>query len=383
MVRKKKINNENLGRIDHSQSGASHIKSDSSESFKEVSFNVLENAVERRNSLFGYKNRDFNNKAIISSDEMLPTKVKRKSLSKISISLFLTILILVLITVAGYYFINNDYLLKIDHSSPLKEAIFKIGDYDNELFALNSFLQNTINEKKVKQTSIDKDKYKQISNDLKDLSEQINDISKDIDPQSDDFLYAGYAKQTIESRQMMIDTGLKIYDSVVSSVETISEAEKIWSSVLKADATLKESDNLVQSNDADNYSVAKNKSDDAVKGLTDAQNNMSVLVKKFPDLNFKIYENYIQLRLDSAKISSAACQALMEQNLDLITSLNKSYIEKSNQSSDIALSMSTTPVQVLRTNYDVKTRPLIEEFKAARKNSADYDYALREFLVSE
>ena len=74
MARKKKIHLENKDNVDHSQHGASHLTSDKSESFQEVSFDVLENAVERRNSLFGYRSRDFRNRTIISSDEMLPQK---------------------------------------------------------------------------------------------------------------------------------------------------------------------------------------------------------------------------------------------------------------------------------------------------------------------
>lgn len=152
---------------------------------------------------------------------------------------------------------------------------------------------------------------------------------------------------------------------------------------MKADAALKESDSLVQSNSADNYTMAKQDSDLAVQYLTEASSQIASLLTLTKAIDFSTYSKYIAARLDSAITSVSACQALLDQNLEQISSLNLTYIQKSNVASDIALSMSTTPVQVLRADYDIRTRPLIEEFKAARKNAADNDFALRNFLVSD
>lgn len=226
MARKKKRQFENKDNVDHSQHGASHLTSDKSDSFKEVSFDVLENAVERRNSLFGYRSRDFKNRAIISSDEMIPQKGgNARSIGKLAVIVLGIIILLGLIASAMMYLNNNGYFTKIKHSTPLKEAIVKIADYDYEIMRLNAFLQTSINESKIKQANIDKKEFENIKKDLDDLSSEISDIAKDIDPQSEDYVYAGYAKQTIEARQMMIDVGLKIYDNAVDSVNVIQQTE--------------------------------------------------------------------------------------------------------------------------------------------------------------
>ena len=146
---------------------------------------------------------------------------------------------------------------------------------------------------------------------------------------------------------------------------------------------MKESDNLVQSNSSDYYAMAKQDSEQAVENLTEASTQISTLLKLTKAIDFSIYSKYISARLESAIISVSACQALLDQNLEQISSLNLVYIQKSNVASDIALSMSTTPVQVLRADYDIRTRPLIEEFKAARKNAAENDFALRNFLAAD
>ena len=150
-----------------------------------------------------------------------------------------------------------------------------------------------------------------------------------------------------------------------------------------ADAALKESDNLVQSNSADNYVLAKEDSESAVRYLNEASSQIKGLLALTKAIDFSVYSKYIAARLESATISVSACQALLDQNLEQISSLNLAYIQKANVASDIALSMPTTPVQVLRTDYDLRTRPLIEEFKAARKNAADNDFALRNFLLAD
>lgn len=152
---------------------------------------------------------------------------------------------------------------------------------------------------------------------------------------------------------------------------------------MDADAALKESDNLVQSNSSDNFAMAKQNSEDAVKYLNEASSQIKELLSLNKAIDFSVYSKYIAARLESALISVSACQALLDQNLEQISALNLDYIQKSNNASDIALSMPTTPVQVLRTDYDLRTRPLIEEFKAARKNAADNDFALRNFLVAD
>lgn len=152
---------------------------------------------------------------------------------------------------------------------------------------------------------------------------------------------------------------------------------------MKADAALKETDNLVQSNSPDNYLLAKQDSERAVNFLNEASSQINAMLSLTKAIDFSVYAKYISARLESAIVSVSACQALLDQNIDQISSMNLAYIQKSNVASDIALSMSTTPVQVLRADYDIRTRPLIEEFKAARKNAADNDFALRNFLVSE
>lgn len=384
MPRKNSKNLENKENVDHSPHGASHLTSDKSESFQEVSFDVLENAVERRNSLFGYKSRDFRNRAIISSDEMLSRKSgNAKSVGKLAVIVLFVILALGIIAGLILYLDNNGYFTKIKHSTPLKEAIAEIGDYDYEIMRLNAFLQTSINERKIAQANINKKDYEDIKKNLDELSNKITDIAKGIDPQSEDYVYVGYAKQTIEARDMMIDSGLKIFDNAVESVDVINKTDQMWNFVLKADAALKESDNLVQSNSSDNYAMAKQDSEQAVLNLTEASNQISTLLNLTKAIDFSIYSKYISARLESSVTSVSACQALLDQNLDQISSLNLDYIQKSNVASDIALSMSTTPVQVLRTDYDIRTRPLIEEFKAARKNAAENDFALRNFLAAD
>ncbi len=222
---KKKQQHENKENVDHSQHGASHLTSDKSESFKEVSFNVLENAVERRNSLFGYKSRDFRNRAVISSDEMLPGKTRVRSIGKLSVVVLTIILCLSLIAGVLVFLNNNGFFTKVKHSTPLKEAIVQIGDYDYQIMQLNAFLQTTINSNKIRQYDINKQDYDEVKDGLNDISNNITDIKKTLDPQSEDYIMAGYAQQTIEARLMMIDTGLKIYDSLTKSVAIIGETE--------------------------------------------------------------------------------------------------------------------------------------------------------------
>ena len=248
---------------------------------------------------------------------------------------------------------------------------------------LNSLLQTSISEARISQANLDKEEYADIKKKLNELSDRIKDISKDFDPSSEDAVYAGYAQQTIEARTMMIDTGLKIYDDAAKSVKLIQETDNMWSNVLKADAALKESDNLVQSTSPDNYLIAKQNSETAVTELTEAKSQVAALASKTNEIDFFVYSNYVAARLESAKYSVLACDALINQNLELIGTMNLAYIEKSNVASDIALSMSTTPGQVLRTGYDLRVRPLVEEFKAARKNAADNDFALRQFLAQD
>lgn len=226
MVRKKKKHLENKESVDHSQHGASHLTSDKSESFQEVSFDVLENAVERRNSLFGYRSRDFRNRAIISSDEMIPSKKgNARSIGRLAMIILIIIIALGLLAGLMMYLNNSGYFMRIKHSTPLKEAIAEIGDSDYEIMRLNAFLQTSINESKIKQADIDKAELQNIKKDLSDLSSRISYIAKDIDPNSEDYVYAGYAKETIEARQMMIDSGLKIYDNANESVNVIQQTE--------------------------------------------------------------------------------------------------------------------------------------------------------------
>lgn len=381
---KKKINNNQQGRH-------SHITSDKSWSYAEVSFDVLENAVEKNQSIKSLM-PDYDGRAIISSDEVLFPEKKARYLKHQSITMNLhkasrlgmvvVFLILLFALLAGcvMYLINNGYVIKPKDYSPLKEKIIEISTYDDEIIKLNQFLDGSINDAKVSQFDIDKEDYEKVKSDLRDISEDIANLKFDYDKQSNEYLNAGYAQQTIESRILMIDAGLKIYDYAVNNINIIRDTEDFWNDVLTADTYLKESDNLVQSNDPANYIAALDVSRMAEKLLIDAKNKIQALSVSTKNFDFANYINYIDLRLESARLSCSASEAMIAQDIDSITSYNTAYIETSNRASDIALKMSTTPTQVIRTNYDISTRPLIEEFRASRKNAADYDFALRNFL---
>ena len=225
--RDKKKSNVNEDSVDRSQHGASHLKSDKSEGFQEVSFNVLENAVERRDSFFGYKSRDFRGRAIISSDEMLPSKKGERSIGRLSIIVLCIILFLTVVAGVLMFLNNSGVFRKASNNTPLKEAIYEIEEFDYPIMKLNAFLQTSINSAKLRQANIEKDEYADVKKGLSEINDKIDVIAKDLNPQSEDFTMASCAKDTIEARTIMIDTGLQIYDKLNASVVVINETENL------------------------------------------------------------------------------------------------------------------------------------------------------------
>lgn len=388
MVKKKKIKAQNLNDVNSTREGASHITSDNSKSYSEVSFNVLEKAVESRNKKFGYKSKDFKNRSIISSDEMLYDKKKKhkarkknaSNIGKLAITTIVLIVVFICISYLMFYFSNNGYLIKVKHSNPLKSSIVQISDFDKDIAILNNVLSGPINSSRLSQSKITKEDLEKTKKGLNELSYQIGNIGQELNTDTEDYQYVGVAKQAIESRIMMIDSGLKVLESAKNSLMIIDQAEEFWDNVLKADNLLKEADYLIESNALESYIMAKNNSEKAVELLNKSKEQMVTLSSITKDFDFKTYASYIEASLDAAKCSVDAISAIIEQDLDKTANLNLLYLQKSNIASDIALSISTTPVQVIRTNYDLNTRPFIEEYKAARNNAADNDFILRNFL---
>lgn len=150
--------------------------------------------------------------------------------------------------------------------------------------------------------------------------------------------------------------------------------------MIKADNNLKEADNLVQSNDTENYKIALEKSTEAKDLLEKSRESLKSLKEKGTKYDFSSYEKFVGLRLESAEHSQKACQALIDEDVNTASSENLIYLEKSNAASNIALDINTTPVQTIRTDYYVNTQPLIDEFKSARKDAAELDKYLRDYL---
>ena len=92
---------------------------------------------------------------------------------------------------------------------------------------LNAVLQTSMNEAKIDQVDLDKEKYDDIKKKLNELSERITKITGESETSSEDNLYAGYAQQTIEARIMMIDTGFKIYNDAKKSVTVIQQTDNM------------------------------------------------------------------------------------------------------------------------------------------------------------
>lgn len=76
-AKKSKKNNKKI-----SSKEFSHLKKESVDSYNEVSFNVLESVSEKNNPNEDYQNRDFSQRAVISSDEMLKKNKVKKTKSK-------------------------------------------------------------------------------------------------------------------------------------------------------------------------------------------------------------------------------------------------------------------------------------------------------------
>ena len=152
----------------------SHITSDNSLSYNEISFNVLEDAAEKRNASGENVINYLDQRAIISSDEMFH---KKKSSLKSSISFeehkvkvnhstnigWLSLIIIALIIFMGLVAFLTNYLSEhqiIDShkdNAAIKMAIVDISYHDPAIMKLNSFLQNSLNIDKIKESDLNID----------------------------------------------------------------------------------------------------------------------------------------------------------------------------------------------------------------------------------
>lgn len=391
----KHINKENpFGNLDDSAKDSSHLKKEGKNSYNEVSFNVLESAANSDTAKSDIEINDYSQRAVISSDEMLKNKNKKKKSSKskngkkekkfVWILIFSLSLIMVLGLVAIFVFLYSDVAYEIppDNNSPVKLAINEIAECDETLVRLNEFLEDSIDENKIKETKLDTETFEKTKIHLDNLSDKFNDMANKYDKNTEEYLNINYARQAIEARTNMLESGIKIYQNAKDSVETITLTDSFWYSMIDGDNALKESDNLVQSNNADNFHMALDKSREALDLLSKSRDNIAILKTKNIKFDFDNYEKYVGLRLESAIHSVKSCEALVSEDLNTASTENLLYLEKSNQAADIALNIATTPTQTIRINYSISTKPLIEEFKAARKRAAEIDLVLRNYLYS-
>lgn len=380
-------------------SHSSHIKKESLNSYNEVSFNVLENAADVKTNEGDTANRDYSNRTIISSDELLNRNFSRKkkvtthikesqknkkkyksSKGRTLMVVFTLIVIMLIVVAAGFIVKCLDKNSDNSSDSAIKVAINDIAQADETLVKLNVFLEDSIDEHKVKESSLDKEAFEKTKVELDDLTNRFNELEQSADKSTEGYAMIDYAKQTIQARTKMLEKGIVIYENAVKSVDLIDLTNTFWEETVRADEELKESDNLIQSNDAHDYNEALEKSKKALDDLSQALENINELKEKNTKFDFDGYEKFVKLRKEAAEHSVKSCQALIEENLELAAKENSEYINKSNEASNAALNIGTTPVQTIRTKYYLETKPTIEEFKSSRKRAAELDLILRNYL---
>lgn len=115
-----------------------------------------------------------------------------------------------------------DFSFNQKDNSPIKIAISEIAQTDNTLVKLNVFLEDSIDENKIKESQLNKEEFEKTKIELNKLSDKLNDLSNTVDKKSEDYTNINYALQTIVARTKMLETGIKIYENAVKSVQEIS-----------------------------------------------------------------------------------------------------------------------------------------------------------------
>ena len=191
------------------------------------------------------------------------------------------------------------------------------------------------------------------------------------------------AKNTLDAiaiRRSMITLGTSMIEETLKVSQERSKLTEIWDDLLAADALARQAVSAYSPLDADSLTQAKDDAKQARDAFNQTANQLTELMKTYPDLTLSTYTEYVQLRVEALDHLIASCEAIEVEDVDLATTENDAYnvcdgkaVAQANEfPSDIA-TLATDP-------YFQKVESFKSEYSALLATASTLDSELREYL---
>lgn len=218
-----------------------------------------------------------------------------------------------------------------------------------------------------------KEELVQTINGIKSLQERLSDNA--------DKEASHQALVAAQSRLNMVDSGENLLDDTVVAVEVSEQAQAGWTSIINADACIREATTLSKEMTTENISAALAKTDEATAYLSDAsgffQNAQTTCNG---DIDFGDYTTYIEKRQQSQAAAYDTYQAYLERDKKALLQNNEQYNTLEDEAAQLSENIKDGPSALVRQYYEEKTEKERKTYESERTNAGNADTFLRDYL---
>ena len=248
----------------------------------------------------------------------------------------------------------------------VRKVFGEISSTDNTLIELDTAINESISNE---------DLYLDIDN----LNET-KDKLENIDTNTDNALCTEYANQAVKCRIQMINYGMQIYDSAKYASEIITAINECNDLISKSDSLLQESNDILLENRVDKFDEALNKSKEAKEHLEQVTPKLDYVSESNYNLDLSTYYDYTKIKLDAINHGIALCKGVIDNNVEFVQNEIQVYISLNQQASQKASNLNFNPRDIVRVKFDLENKSLIDQYKQARKEAAENDSVIRNYL---
>ena len=199
-------------------------------------------------------------------------------------------------------------------------------------------------------------------------------------PESVDKEAANQTASDISARISMIDTGSALLNEANSAGAVAAKAQDAWDAVLKADATARESVELVSDTSVENVNASIKKTNEAIDEFTQADEKFADLSSAYGGLDFSDWRAYIAKRIESLGYAIASNEAYLARNKEETAAQNDAYNATDEKAAEMAADLPASIGVAVYNAWAENTEKSCSNYKTARSEASAADAFLRDYL---
>ncbi|OUO92355.1 hypothetical protein B5F40_00090 [Gordonibacter sp. An230] len=304
----------------------------------------------------------------------------RRRLSKLLVYTATSLIVGVLVIVGGWW-LYDGYRQHQSNIAYLNDTLSLIAETDEAINRLDDLIADPF--------AVDSsDAYEEVESSLSEIEEKLDradERAREASATLRESKAAEAAQQAIETisaRYVLIDQGGRIVDAAERAYASIERAREAWDKLLSADASARESSDLVKDTTPENVRSSIDKANEALENFGEAE-RLFQEAQALYGVDFSMFGDYIAKREEALRYAITSDEAILAKDKVAAIKGNDLYNAADAQAAAYVKSLPDDPSSPVIDAYESDIDAFENAYSTARLQAGAADAFIRDYLGTE